>query len=144
MLNRKTPGLRPGSRKVQEKGSYRRTMTGQGFGMGGRETRGAGSKPEPNKTGMPLKRRDMPKCDRPIQVFDKGGAAGDFALRDAGGTIPIGPRYALATRYENSDQNKPKPVIFRSIYRLERKSARFSANLNPLKLNGFVGPLPAE
>ena len=90
---------------------------------------GSAGKPEPNKAGMSLKVKDMPKCDRPIKVLEEG-EAGDFARRDAGETNPRGLKYAAATRYKNSRQNKPKPVISRAIYGLQEKSARFSANLN--------------
>ena len=64
----------------------------------------------------------------PLRFGGKGGRR--FAPTDAGETNPRGLRCAVAIRYKNPGQNKPKPVIFRVIYRLQRKSARFSANLN--------------
>lgn len=65
--------------------------------------------------------KDMPICDRPIK--DLGNkAVGDFAPRDAGETNPRGARSGVSIRYKNSGPNKPNPVIFRAIYRLQAKN----------------------
>ena len=95
--------------------------------VGDHETKGARGSRKRTKAGMSLKGKDMPICDCPIKVLDKGDA-GDFAPRYAGETNPRGLRYAGARRYKNSGPNKPKAVIFPVIYRLQRKSARFSGN----------------
>ena len=82
-----------------------------------------------SKTGTPPKRKDTPICDGSIKAWEKGEAP-DFASGDVRKTNPRGLSCAAAVRYKDSGQNKPKPVIFFAIYRLQRKLARFSANLN--------------
>ena len=63
--------------------------------------------------------------------------AGISRRGDVRETNPSGLRCAVAIRYKDSGQNKPKPVIFFAIYRLQRKLARFSANLNTDSHQGF-------
>jgi len=76
-----------------------------------------------------MKRRDMQKCDRPIKDLGEGE---DSRVRgeEAVEANPRGLTYAAAMRYKDFGASEPKPVIFRGICRLQRKSARFSANLN--------------
>ena len=71
-------------------------------------------------------------CENVIPIKDSGGGGevGDFASRDAGEANPSGLTHALAIRYKDSGQSEPKPVIFRGIYRLQLRSARFSGDLN--------------
>ena len=76
-----------------------------------------------------MKINDMPLCDRPSRFWEKVGV-GDFAPRGAGETNPRGLNYAVASRCKNSGANEPKPLIFPAVYQLQRKPARFSANLN--------------
>ena len=47
-----------------------------------------------------------------------------------GETNPTGIKYAVASTYKNSGQNKPKPAIFLVIYGLRRKREQFSGNSN--------------
>ena len=77
-----------------------------------------------SKTGIPLKRKEMPICDGFIQAWE------DFASRAVRETNPRGLTCAVAVRYKDSGQDKPKRVILLAIYGLQRKSAQFSANLN--------------
>jgi hypothetical protein len=93
---------------------------------------------------MSLKINEMLKC-HPHQGFGGGGEVGDFASRDAGEANPRGLTHAVAIRYENFGPSEPKPVIFRGIYWLQPKSARFLVDLNaepgaPIK-NSVVGIL---
>ena len=97
--------------------------------VGDQDTRGTRESRKRTKAGMPRKQKEISIHDRPINVLGKK-AVGDSAPRDAGETNPRGLRCAVAIRYKNSGQNKPKPVIFRVVCRLQRKWARFSANLN--------------
>ena len=55
---------------------------------------------------------------------------GGFGARHASETNPTELTYSVASRYKDSGENKPKPAIFRIIYGLRRKKARFSGNLN--------------
>jgi len=48
----------------------------------------------------------------------------------AGEANPRGLTQAVAIRYKDSGPSEPKPFIFRGICRLQRKSARFSGDLN--------------
>jgi len=98
------------------------------FGLGS-ESQGNEGEPEANKTGMSLKQKEMPICDRPINVW-WNQEVGDFVPRDAGETNPRGLRYTVRIRYRNSGKNEPKPVILSIIYLLQWKSARFPATLN--------------
>lgn len=81
------------------------------------------------KAGMSRKQKEISIYDRPIKVLGNK-AVGDFVPRDGGETNPRGLKCAVAIRYKNSGENKPRPVMFRAVYRLQRKWARFSANLN--------------
>jgi len=78
---------------------------------------------------MSLKINDMRKC-HPHQGFWRRGEVGDFASRVAREAKPRSLTHAVAIRYKDSGASEPKAVIFRGICRLQRKSARFSVNLN--------------
>ena len=58
------------------------------------------------------------------------GEVRDFAASDTSETNPTNLNYTVASRYEDSDQNKPKPVILLVISCLRRKRGRFSGTLN--------------
>ena len=133
MLNRK--GL--GSGRIAEgQGGESMSLRGQhdvndelrGVRVGDQETRGTKGSRKRTKAGMSRKQKEISIYDRPINVGNK--AVRDFAPREAGETNPRGLRCAVAIRYRNSGQNKPKPVILRPVYRLQWKWAHFSANLN--------------
>jgi hypothetical protein len=49
---------------------------------------------------------------------------------DAGKTNPTGLTCGVAIRYKDSEQNKPKPVIFRAIYLGYRPNLDFGHNYN--------------
>ena len=65
----------------------------------------------------------------PSRILEEG-EVGDFVSRDADEANPRGLTHAVAIRYKDSGPSEPKPVIFRGIYRLQRKSGCFSVNLN--------------
>jgi len=96
---------------------------------GGQEDQECEGNWDVNGAGMPLKINEMRKC-HPHQGFWRRGEVGDFASRDAGEANPSGLTHAVAIRYKDSDPSEPNLVIFRGIYRLQLKSARFSVNLN--------------
>ena len=100
-----------------------------GSGLGRQETNGGRGSRKRTKAGMSQKRRGISICHRPIKVLEHT-QAGVFAPGNVDETNPRGLRYTVATTYKNSGQNKPNPVMFRAVYRLQRKSAYFSANLN--------------
>ncbi len=93
------------------------------------ETGAARASRSPAKAGISMKINKIQICDRPIKdSWRRGGR--DSARSGAGKTNPRGLSQAAAMRYRNSGANKPKPVIFLVIYLLQRKSARFSENMN--------------
>ncbi len=63
----------------------------------------------------------------PLRFWEKGRYS---AARDACETNPMDLSYALTIRYKNSGQSKPNAVNFCMFYWLQRKSARFSENMN--------------
>jgi len=73
-----------GRLRVNGDNAHEPRTSGSGSGDQGRE-----GKTEPNKTGMSMKIKDMPICDRPIKVsWDRGGRR--FRARDASKNKPNG------------------------------------------------------
>jgi len=132
MLNSRRFGWgQDGGRAMTKKaGLYGTNRSCQGSGVQRvRKTRSARGNWDVNEAGMSLKINDMRKC-HPHQGLWKRWKVGDFALREASEANPRGLTHAVAIRYEDSDPSEPKAVIFLGISRLQRKSARFSVNLN--------------
>jgi len=119
-----------GRAMIEKAGLYGQNRNCQGSGVQRvRETRKPEGNSDVNEAGMSLKINEMRKC-HPHQGFWRRGKVGDFALREAGEANPRGLTHAVAIRYKDSGPSEPKPVILRGIYRLQRKFALFSVNLN--------------
>ena len=81
------------------------------------------------------------KCEHVIRVkvFGKAGRSG-FRRGLFGENKPNGLTYDLAITYGDSRPNKLNVINFLTIYRLQRRSARFSENMNvatPTIYQGF-------
>ena len=124
MVNGECPGREKGNlnwRTESQPSKGRRLPVGK--------NQGTERKTKRTKAGMSLKINDMPICDRLSRFLEKGDVA-DLAPRGAQETNPRGLTLAVTVRYKNFGPNKPKPVIFPAVCQLQRKPARFSANLN--------------
>ena len=92
----------------------------------------------PDEEGIPGGRAQSRAPDTPHRglqvIFERAllgnRQVGGFGARHASETNPTELTYSVASRYKDSGENKPKPAIFRIIYGLRRKKARFSGNLN--------------
>ena len=114
---------------MEKAGLYGQSRNCQGFGLKGQEDQESEGNWDVNEAGMSLKVNEMRKY-HPHQGFRRRGEVGDFASRAAGEANPRGLTHAVAIRYKDSGPSEHKPVIFRGIYRLQRKFALFLANLN--------------